>query len=109
MSKQKVVTDRYGIVKYEPTLFRDEYGDLWVGIVFVNCVLAVLFLSAACFVTATHFSIVTDRNACHTYGTATNREVKFVRFNFASDGCFYKAKSGQWIDTSNLVGIQNGN
>ena len=43
-----------------------------------------------------------ERSSCHAFGTQSNREVKFVRYNLVSWDCLTPTADGRWISTSNL-------
>lgn len=105
MFKQKIASNQYGIIRYQPTLFKDEHGWFYFGwvITFAAGVLLAFVISVI------QIAMTTDHTACNNYGKAADRHVKFVRTSFVSDVCLYQTKSGQWLDISNLVGISNGN
>ena len=109
MFRQEIASKQYGIVKYKPSLFRDEDGWLRSGWFVSLGMTGLAAFTTVLVLTITHFQIVSDRNACITQGHAMNRDVRFVRLTFGSDVCLTKNKNGEWIDINNIRSLMNGN
>lgn len=43
-----------------------------------------------------------DKSSCHSFGRESNREVRFVKFNFFEWDCLTPTANGKWISTDRL-------
>lgn len=47
-------------------------------------------------------SSLVDSNTCNQFGSRSNREVKFQRYNYLSWDCLTPSQDGKWISTDAL-------
>jgi hypothetical protein len=79
----------------------------FVGIIAGIFIAVVLFVGGIATVATTISKHYAEIN-CEQFGEQTNREVRFVKYNFWNWDCLTPSDDGKWISTDSLREIVNG-